>query len=102
MFARIKEFLEFLWLYFKGFRPVEFVRGEDRISLHAFGWRANGTGRMKRAKDAVAYLDSAGAEQWRQIYCGMTPFLVSDKGNVKHIDGKPAKLFLANGRYQIL
>lgn len=102
MFARIKEFLEFLWLYFKGFRPVEFVRGDDRISLHAFGWRANGTGRMKRAKDAVAYLDSAGAEQWRQIYCGMTPFLVSDKGNVKHIDGKPAKLFLANGRYQIL
>lgn len=102
MIAKLKEFLEFLWLYFKGFRPVEFVRGDDRISLHPFGWRANGTGRMKRAKDAVSYLDSTDAEQWRQIYCGMTPFLVSDKGNVKHIDGKPAKLFLSNGRYQVL
>ncbi len=102
MFAKLKEFFEFLWLYFKGFRPVEFVRGDDRVSLHACGWRANGTGRMRRAKDAVAYLDSAEPEQWRQIYCGMTPFLVSDKGNVKHIDGRPAKLFLSNGRYQIL
>ena len=101
MIARLKEFFEFLWLYFKGFKPVEFVRGEDRVSLHACGWRANGTGRMKRAKDAVAYLDAADAEQWKQIYCGMTPFLVSDKGNVKQIDGSPAKLFLANGRYQI-
>lgn len=102
MIAAIREFLEFLWLYFKGFRPVEFVRGDDRVSLHPFGWRANGTGRMKRAKDAVAYLDAADAEQWRQIYCGMTPFLVSDRGNVKHIDGRPAKLFLSNGRYQVL
>lgn len=101
MIARIKEFFEFLWLYFKGFRPVEFVRGNDRVSLHTCGWRANGTGRMKRAKDAVAYLDAAPEEQWKQIYCGMTPFLVSDKGNVKQIDGSPAKLFLANGRYQI-
>ena len=101
MAVRIKEFFEFLWLYFKGFRPVEFVRGNDRVSLHACGWRANGTGRMKRAKDAVAYLDAADAEQWKQIYCGLTPFLVSTKGNVKQIDGSPAKLFLANGRYQI-
>lgn len=102
MLTRIKAFLEFLWLYSKGFRPVEFVRGDDRLSLHACGWRANGTGRMRRAKDAVAYLDSADREQWRQIYCGMTPFLVSDKGNVKHIDGRPAKLFLSNGRYQVM
>lgn len=101
MFTNLREFFEFLWLYIKGFRPVEFVRGEDRLSLHACGWRANGSGRMRRAKDAVALLEDADREQWRQVYCGMTPFLVSDKGNVKHLDGKPVKLFLANGRYQI-
>ena len=98
----IRTFFEIIWLYCKGFRPVEFVREDDRISLHPSGWRVNGSGRLKRAKDAVSYLESAEPEQWRQIYCGMTPFLVSDKGNVKHIDGNPVKMTLANGRYQIM
>ncbi|MDO4590255.1 MAG: HNH endonuclease [Slackia sp.] len=93
---------ETLWLCCKGFRPVEFVREDDRISLHPSGWRVNGSGRMKHARDAVRYLENADPEQWRQIYCGMTPFLVSDKGNVKHIDGQPVKMSLANGRYQIM
>lgn len=97
-----RTFLETLWLCCKGFRPVEFVRESDRISLHPSGWRVNGSGRMKHARDAVRYLENAEPEQWRQIYCGMTPFLVSDKGNVKHIDGQPVKMSLANGRYQIM
>lgn len=102
MKSPLRAFFELIWLFFKGFRPVEFVRESDRISLHPSGWRVNGTGRFKRAKDAVCYLDAAEPEQWRQIYCGMTPFLVSDKGNVKHIDGQPVKMNLANGRYQIM
>lgn len=102
MSSPIRTFFEIIWLYCKGFRPVEFVREDDRISLHPSGWRVNGSGRLKRAKDAVSYLESAEPEQWRQIYCGMTPFLVSDKGNVKHIDGNPVKMTLANGRYQIM
>ena len=102
MSSPIRTFFEIIWLYCKGFRPVEFIREDDRISLHPSGWRVNGSGRLKRAKDAVSYLESAEPEQWRQIYCGMTPFLVSDKGNVKHIDGNPVKMTLANGRYQIM
>lgn len=102
MSSPIRTFFEIIWLYCKGFRPVEFIREDDRISLHPSGWRVNGSGRLKRAKDAVNYLESAEPEQWRQIYCGMTPFLVSDKGNVKHIDGNPVKMTLANGRYQIM
>ena len=102
MSSPIRTFFEIIWLYCKGFRPVEFVRDDDRISLHPSGWRVNGSGRLKRAKDAVDYLESATPEQWRQIYCGMTPFLVSDKGNVKHVDGNPVKMTLANGRYQIM
>ena len=102
MSSPIRTFFEIIWLYCKGFRPIEFVREDDRISLHPSGWRVNGSGRLKRAKDAVDYLESATPEQWRQIYCGMTPFLVSDKGNVKHIDGNPVKMTLANGRYQIM
>lgn len=102
MSSPIRTFFEIIWLYCKGFRPVEFIREDDRISLHPSGWRVNGSGRLKRAKDAVSYLESAEPEQWRQIYCGMTPFLVSDKGNVKHIDGNHVKMTLANGRYQIM
>lgn len=98
----IRTFFETIWLLRKGFRPVEFVCENDRVSLHPSGWRVNGSGRFKRAKDAVDYLESASPEQWRQIYCGMTPFLVSDKGNVKHVDGSPVKMNLANGRYQIM
>ena len=101
MLSKIKEFLEFLWLYFKGFRPVEFMRDDDRLSLHPCGWRANGSGKLRRAKDAVAYLEGNAPEQWRQIYCGMTPFLVSDRGNVRLIDGSEPQLFLSNGRYQV-
>lgn len=102
MSSPIRTFFEIIWLYCKGFRPVEFVRDTDRISLHPSGWRVNGTGRMRRAKDAVGYLEAAEPEQWRQIYCGMTPFLVSNKGNVKHLDGSAVKMNLANGRYQIM
>lgn len=102
MSSPIRTFFEIIWLYCKGFRPVEFVRDTDRISLHPSGWRVNGTGRMRRAKDAVSYLEAAEPEQWRQIYCGMTPFLVSNKGNVKHLDGSAVKMNLANGRYQIM
>ncbi len=92
---------EFIWLYRQGFRAVEYIRGNDRISMHPCGWRANGSGRMKTARDAVSYLEGAAPEQWRQIYCGLTPFLVSDRGNVRLIDGSQPKLLLSNGRYQI-
>lgn len=92
---------EFIWLRRHGFRAAEYIRGNERISMHACGWRANGSGRMKSARDAVAYLEGSMPEQWRQIYCGMTPFLVSDRGNVRLIDGSEPKMFLANGRYQI-
>lgn len=102
MSSPIRTLLEIVRLYRKGFRPVEFVRDADRISLHPSGWRANGSGRFKTADDAIEYLESAKPEQWRQIYCGMTPFLVSDKGNVKHVDGSAVKMNLANGRYQIM
>ena len=89
---------EFIWLHRQGFRAVEYVRENDRISMHACGWRANGSGRMKTARDAVAYLEGSAPEQWRQIYCGLTPFLVSDRGNVRLIDGSQPRLFLSNGR----
>ena len=92
---------EFLWLYRQGFRPTEYLRNSDRISLHACGWRANGSGRMKTARDAVAYLEGSMPEQWRQVYCGLTPFLISDRGNVRLIDGSEPRMMLANGRYQI-
>ena len=96
-----KDLREFLWLYRQGFRPTEYLRNSDRISLHACGWRANGSGRMKTALDAVAYLEGSMPEQWRQVYCGLTPFLVSDRGNVRLIDGSEPRMMLANGRYQI-
>ena len=96
-----KDLREFLWLYRQGFRPTEYLRSSDRISLHACGWRANGSGRMKTARDAVAYLEGSMPEQWRQVYCGLTPFLVSDRGNVRLIDGSEPRMMLANGRYQI-
>lgn len=96
-----KDLREFLWLYRQGFRPTEYFRNSDRISLHACGWRANGSGRMKTARDAVAYLEGSMPEQWRQVYCGLTPFLVSDRGNVRLIDGSEPRMMLANGRYQI-
>lgn len=96
-----KDLREFLWLYRQGFRPTEYLRNSDRISLHACGWRANGSGRMKTACDAVAYLEGSMPEQWRQVYCGLTPFLVSDRGNVRLIDGSEPRMMLANGRYQI-
>ena len=96
-----KDLREFLWLYRQGFRPIEYLRNSDRISLHACGWRANGSGRMKTARDAVAYLEGSMPEQWRQVYCGLTPFLVSDRGNVRLIDGSEPRMMLANGRYQI-
>lgn len=96
-----KDLREFLWLYRQGFRPTEYLRNSDRISLHACGWRANGSGRMKTARDAVAYLEGSIPEQWRQVYCGLTPFLVSDRGNVRLIDGSEPRMMLANGRYQI-
>lgn len=96
-----KDLREFLWLYRQGFRPTEYLRNSDRISLHACGWRANGSGRMKTARDAVAYLEGSMPEQWRQVYCGLTPFLVSDRGNVRLIDGSEPRMMLANGRYQI-
>ena len=96
-----KDLREFLWLYHQGFRPTEYLRNSDRISLHACGWRANGSGRMKTARDAVAYLEGSMPEQWRQVYCGLTPFLVSDRGNVRLIDGSEPRMMLANGRYQI-
>lgn len=96
-----KDLREFLWLYRQGFRPTEYLRNSDRISLHACGWRANGSGRMKTARDAVAYLEGSMLEQWRQVYCGLTPFLVSDRGNVRLIDGSEPRMMLANGRYQI-
>lgn len=96
-----KDLREFLWLYRQGFRPTEYLRNSDRISLHACGWRANGSGRMKTARDAVAYLEGSMPEQWRQVYCGLTPFLVSDRGNVHLIDGSEPRMMLANGRYQI-
>lgn len=96
-----KDLREFLWLYRQGFRPTEYLRNSDRISLHACGWRANGSGRMKTARDAVAYLEESMPEQWRQVYCGLTPFLVSDRGNVRLIDGSEPRMMLANGRYQI-
>ena len=56
---------------------------------------------MKTARDAVAYLEGSMPEQWRQVYCGLTPFLVSDRGNVRLIDGSEPRMMLANGRYQI-
>lgn len=56
---------------------------------------------MKTALDAVAYLEGSMPEQWRQVYCGLTPFLVSDRGNVRLIDGSEPRMMLANGRYQI-
>ena len=56
---------------------------------------------MKTARDAVAYLEGPMPEQWRQVYCGLTPFLVSDRGNVRLIDGAEPRMMLANGRYQI-
>lgn len=56
---------------------------------------------MKTARDAVAYLEESMPEQWRQVYCGLTPFLVSDRGNVRLIDGSEPRMMLANGRYQI-
>lgn len=56
---------------------------------------------MKTARDAVAYLEGSMPEQWRQVYCGLTPFLVSDRGNVRLIDGSKPRMMLANGRYQI-
>lgn len=96
-----KDLREFLWLYRQGFRPTEYLRNSDRISLHACGWRANGSGRMKTARDAVAYLEGSMPEQWRQVYCGLTPFLVSDRGNVRLVDGSEPRMMLANGRYQI-
>ncbi len=96
-----KDLREFLWLYRQGFRPTEYLRNSNRISLHACGWRANGSGRMKTARDAVAYLEGSMPEQWRQVYCGLTPFLVSDQGNVRLIDGSEPRMMLANGRYQI-
>lgn len=96
-----KDLREFLWLYRQGFRPTEYLRNSDRISLHVCGWRANGSGRMKTARDAVAYLEGSMPEQWRQVYCGLTPFLVSDRGNVRLIDGSEPRMMLANGRYQI-
>ena len=96
-----KDLREFLWLYRQGFRPTEYLRNSDRISLHACGWRANGSGRMKTARDAVAYLEGSMPEQWRQVYCGLTPFLISDRGNVRLIDGSEPRMMLANGRYQI-
>ena len=96
-----KDLREFLWLYRQGFRPTEYLRNSDRISLHACGWRANGSGRMKTVRDAVAYLEGSMPEQWRQVYCGLTPFLVSDRGNVRLIDGSEPRMMLANGRYQI-
>lgn len=96
-----KDLREFLWLYRQGFRPTEYLRSSDRISLHACGWRANGSGRMKTVRDAVAYLEGSMPEQWRQVYCGLTPFLVSDRGNVRLIDGSEPRMMLANGRYQI-
>lgn len=96
-----KDLREFLWLYRQGFRPTEYLRNSNRISLHACGWRANGSGRMKTARDAVAYLEGSMPEQWRQVYCGLTPFLVSDRGNVRLIDGSEPRMMLANGRYQI-
>ena len=96
-----KDLREFLWLYRQGFRPTEYLRNSDRISLHTCGWRANGSGRMKTAHDAVAYLEGSMPEQWRQVYCGLTPFLVSDRGNVRLIDGSEPRMMLTNGRYQI-
>lgn len=101
MSSFFKDLREFLWLYRQGFRPTEYLRNSDRISLHACGWRANGSGRMKTARDAVAYLEGSTPEQWRQVYCGLTPFLVSDRGNVRLIDGSEPRMMLANGRYQI-
>ncbi len=56
---------------------------------------------MKTARDAVAYLEGSMPEQWRQVYCGLTPFLVSDRGNLRLIDGSEPRMMLANGRYQI-
>ena len=56
---------------------------------------------MKTARDAIAYLEGSMPEQWRQVYCGLTPFLVSDRGNVRLIDGSEPRMMLANGRYQI-
>lgn len=101
MSSFFKDLREFLWLYRQGFRPTEYLRNSDRISLHACGWRANGSGRMKTARDAVAHLEGSMPEQWRQVYCGLTPFLVSDRGNVRLIDGSEPRMMLANGRYQI-
>ena len=101
MSSFFKDLREFLWLYRQGFRPTEYLRNSNRISLHACGWRANGSGRMKTARDAVAYLEGSMPEQWRQVYCGLTPFLVSDRGNVRLIDGSEPRMMLANGRYQI-
>ena len=97
----LKGLVELLSLYFRGFTPVEFVRGDDRITQHASGWRVNGSGHLERAKDAVAYLEQAPAEEWRQVYCGINLFLVSDRGNVKKHDGTPAETFILNGRCQI-
>ena len=101
MSSFFKDLREFLWLYRQGFRPTEYLRNSNRISLHACGWRANGSGRMKTARDAVAYLEGSMPEQWRQVYCGLTPFLVSNRGNVRLIDGSEPRMMLANGRYQI-
>ena len=97
----LKGLVELLSLYFRGFTAVEFVRGDDRITQHASGWRVNGSGHLERAKDAVAYLEQAPAEEWRQVYCGINLFLVSDRGNVKKHDGTPAETFILNGRCQI-
>lgn len=97
----LKGLAELLSLYFHGFTPVEFVRGEDRITQHASGWRVNGSGHLERAKDAMALVDQAPAEEWRQVYCGINLFLVSDRGEVKKHDGTPADTVYLNGRCQV-
>lgn len=97
----LKGLAELLSLYFHGFTPVEFVRGKDRITQHASGWRVNGSGHLERAKDAMALVEQAPAEEWRQVYCGINLFLVSDRGEVKKHDGTPADTVYLNGRCQI-
>lgn len=97
----LKGLAELLSLYFHGFTPVEFVRGEDRITQHASGWRVNGSGHLERAKDAMALVEQAPAEEWRQVYCGINLFLVSDRGEVKKHDGTPADTVYLNGRCQV-
>lgn len=101
MLNRIKAMLRAMWMCLKGFSPVEFVRGENRISCRASGWSANGLGHYKSAREAAAHLGEHDPEIWRKIYCGMTPFLVSNQGEVQKMGPQAFGETISHGRVRL-